>query len=196
MVEQKNISFKESRILSITGLFLGVGGLMSVVPEENIVVFIVNSLLAVIGGIIFYILWRQHRRHSKRYYSLLSYVMIIGLSVYFAVPLLRMFYGTYVFWIGIVFLVIVISLPYFRAERMAKGILKPSQHKFGKVYLTIFVLVLVFGSFLYINASATQSPDALTFSLFLFALSLMFLCVAPILLITPERMEELKKNRV
>ncbi|WP_370296565.1 hypothetical protein [Rossellomorea marisflavi] len=196
MAKQEYVSFKESRILSITCLFLFVGGLMSVVPQESLVVLIVNSVLALIGAAIFYTLWRLHHRHSKRYYSLLSYVMIIGLSVYFAVPLLRIFYGTYVFWIGIGFLVIVISLPSIQAERIAKGILNPSKNKFGKVYMIIFVLVLVFGSFLYINAGVTQSPDALTFSIFLFALSLMFLCIAPILLLTPERMEELKRNGV
>lgn len=193
MDKKTNVTFKESRIFSIVGLFVLVGGLMSVVPQESLIVFIINMVMAIIGGVIFYILWRLHNRHSKRYYSLLSYVMIIGLSIYFAVPLLRLFYGTYVFWVGILLVVIVIALPYIQAEKIAKGILNPSKNKFGKVYLVIFVLVLVFGSLLYINASATQSPDAFTFSIFLFALSLMFLCIAPILLITPERIEELKR---
>lgn len=89
------------------------GLLMSFIPEGNWFLFGVNSFIAFICMLIFIVLWQKHRQHSKRYFSLLSYVMLNGLAIYATIPILRMIYGTLTFWVGIIFLVVSCVFPYF-----------------------------------------------------------------------------------
>ncbi len=109
----KEVSFKESQIIRITLLLLGMGFLASVVPTISLPLFLFNALLALIAGALFYYFWKTTKHQSKRYFSLLSYVMINVLAIYFTIPLLRMYFLTMTFWIGVVMLIIMIVLPYF-----------------------------------------------------------------------------------
>ncbi|MEI5907456.1 hypothetical protein WAK64_10345 [Bacillus spongiae] len=189
----KIVTFKESRIIQTTFLLILMGFLTSFVPEENWMLLTFNMILALIGGLIFTMLWRRNRRHSVRYFSLLSYVMIVTLSFYFAIPLFRVFAGTFIFWLGLLLIIVMSIFPYIYSEKIAIGVQNPSKTGLGKVYLLFSSLIIGFGTILFFNANLSSNPDAFTVAIFSFMLALLFLFIAPILLITPQRMDELKE---
>ncbi|MBN8194430.1 hypothetical protein JI667_20065 [Bacillus sp. NTK074B] len=192
-MDNKIVSFKESRIFHTTFLLILVGFIFSFIPEENWLLFGINMGIASGCFLVFSLLWWQNRHHSKRYFSLHSYFMIVALSVYFAIPLFRVFAGTFVFWLGLLLIIVMSILPYIYSERIAIGVQNPSRTGLGKLYLLISALIIGYGTILFLNANLTANPDAFTISIFCFMLSLLFLFIAHILLITPKRMDELKK---
>ncbi|MFC4388025.1 hypothetical protein ACFOZ1_09420 [Gracilibacillus marinus] len=190
----KEVTFKESRIIATTLLLVGMGFLASVVPEVNLNLFLFNLFLAIIAFVLFYTFWRKLKFQSKRYYSLLSYVMTNTLAIYFAIPLLRLYFLTFTFWFGIGMLLIMIIVPYLYAKEIAFGVQKPYKSKLGKIFLIYTVLVMVFGISAYMGSLYHANADALVVAVVVFLLSLMFFFLAPILLIKPEEMDELMKK--
>ncbi|RCW65837.1 hypothetical protein [Saliterribacillus persicus] len=187
----KTVSFKESRIISTSVLLFGMGFLMSVIPDFNTPLMLFNFVLAGIATVLFYVFWKKHQHQSKRYFSLLSYVMIIGLGVFAAIPLLRVFYLELVFWFGVVMLAIMVLLPYLFAKEIAFGIQKPAKSKLGKVYLIFALLIIGFGATVYSHSLFTSNPEANVIAIFAFLLALLLFFTAPVLLIKPEDMDEI-----
>ncbi len=187
----KTVSFKESRIIGTSLLLFGLGFLGSVVPVISKSVILFNFVLAAIATVLFYVFWKKHQHQSKRYFSLLSYVMVIELGIFMAIPLLRVYYLEFVFWIGVVMLVVMVLLPYLFTKEIAFGIQKPAKSKLGKIYLIFALLIIGFGSSIYTHSLSTSNPQAnvIAILLSLFALSLFFL--APVFLIKPEDMDEI-----
>jgi hypothetical protein len=193
MEKNKTVLFKESRIIQTTFVLIIVGFIYSFVPKGNWLLLGVNMGLAGVCCVIFTFLWQNNRNHSKRYFSLLSYVMLIALSLYFTIPLLRMFFGTFLFWLTLLLLAACTLIPYFYAESIAKGVQNPSKGKMGKVYLIMSMLIVVFGTILIFYMNLQGSKDAFALALFSFIMAVLFLFIAPIFLITPERVKELDK---
>lgn len=108
----KEVSFKESRIIGTTILLLFFGFALSAVPKGNLVLLGFNLLLALFSGFLFYYFWKTKKHESKRYFSLLSFVMINVIAIYAAIPLLRIYFLTLTFWVGIVMIIIMVTLPY------------------------------------------------------------------------------------
>ncbi|MFC4388024.1 hypothetical protein ACFOZ1_09415 [Gracilibacillus marinus] len=190
----KEVTFKESRIIATTLLLVGMGFLMSVIPEGNLYLFLFNLFLAIIACVLFYTFWRKLKFQSKRYFSLLSYVMINTMAIYFAIPLLRLYFLTFTFWFGIGMLLIMIILPYLYAKEIAFGVQKPYKSKLGKIFLIYTVLVMVFGISAYMGSLYHANADALVLAVVAFLMSLLFFFLAPIMLIKPEEMDELMKK--
>ncbi|OAT84723.1 hypothetical protein A6P54_20870 [Bacillus sp. MKU004] len=63
----------------------------------------------------------------------------------------------------------------------------------GKVYLIMSMLIVAFGTILLFYVNLQGSQDAFVVALFSFGLAVLFLFIAPIFLITPERVKELDK---
>ncbi|OIU72681.1 hypothetical protein [Rossellomorea aquimaris] len=187
------VSFKKSRIVQTTFLLLLMGFLCSFVPEENWILLGFNVVLSLTIGFVFFLLWRYNRQNSKRYFSLLSYFMLVALSVFFSIPLFRVFADSFIFWIALFFLIAMAAIPYFISERIARGVQNPTKSALGRVYMITVPLIIGFGTILFLNANLSANPDAFTISIFLFFGAVFFLFIAPILLITPERMNELNK---
>src|SRR5690625_50454 len=135
------VTFQKSRIILTTVLLFFMGGLFSIVPEGNPIIFIINLSLSLISGIIFYIFWKKLKHDSKRYFSLLSFVMMNVLAIYFAVPLLRIYFLTIVFWSGLVILLIMNILPYLYSREIAFGVQKPYKSKIGRIYIIYTTLI-------------------------------------------------------
>jgi hypothetical protein len=187
------VTFKKSRIIQTTFLLLLMGFLCSFVPEENWILLGFNVVLSITMGVVFYLLWTFNQHNSKRYFSLLSYFMLVALSVFFAIPLFRVFADSIIFWLALIFIVAMAATPYFISERIAIGVQNPTITALGRVYIIIVPLIIGFGTVLFSNTNLSANPDALTISIFLFLGAIFFLFIAPILLITPERMNELNK---
>lgn len=188
---KKEVAFKESRIVGTTILLLGTGFLMSVVPEGNLPLLLFNTLLALLAGALFYYFWKTTKHESKRYFSLLSFVMLNVMAIHFAIPLLRIYFLTITFWIGIVMLAVMVILPYLYSREIAFGIQKPNKSKLGKIYLIYAVLVIIFGATAFMGSLYTSNPDAIVLAFFTFLLALLFLFISPVLLIKPAEMDEI-----
>ncbi|BAC15249.1 hypothetical protein ACFQ4N_15760 [Oceanobacillus iheyensis] len=189
----KKVSFKESRIFITTFLLLGTGFLTSAVPEGSLQIMTFNLLLALVAGVLFYYFWKKTKHKSKRYFSLLSYVMLNVMAIQLAIPLLRIYFLTLTFWIGVGMLIIMMTVPYFTSRKIAISIQKPGKSKLGKLYLLYVALVFLFGGSAYTNSIYTSNPDAIVIAVLGLLFSLLFLFVAPVLLIKPAEMDELTK---
>lgn len=189
----KPVPFKESRIFSTTFLLVLMGFLVSFVPDENWSLLAVNMGLAGLCSILFLVFWLKTKHESKRYFSLLSYVMIIALAIYFVIPFFRVFAGQLISWLGMVLIIIMILLPFLHRESIASGVVNPSKNPIGKYFFTVTALIIGFGVIFFATINFSENPDAITLSSFLFILSLILLFIAPVLLIKPSRVKELEK---
>ncbi|WP_156289397.1 hypothetical protein [Oceanobacillus salinisoli] len=187
---KKEVTFKESRIIGTTILLLGTGFLTSAIPKGSIPLFLFNSLLALIAGALFYYFWKTTKHNSKRYFSLLSFVMLNTASIHLAIPLLRIYYLTTTFWVGVIMLTIMLILPYIFSREIAFGIQQPSKSKLGKIYSIYVVLIIGFGTVAYIG-SLSISTDMIVLAIFAFLLALFCLFIAPVMLIKPKKMNEI-----
>ncbi|RCW65839.1 hypothetical protein [Saliterribacillus persicus] len=187
----KTVSFKESRIIGTSLLLFGMGFLMSVVPDISTPLILFNFVLAAIATVLFYVFWKKYRHQSKRYFSLLSYVMIIETGIFASIPLLRVYDSGFVFWFGIVMLITMVLLPYLFAKEIAFGIQKPAKSKLGKIYLIFALLIIGFGSSVYTVSLSTSDPDANVIAIFAFLCALLLFFIAPVFLIKQENMDEI-----
>jgi len=187
----KKVTFKESRVITTTILLFVTGAMFSIIPEGNPLFFIVNLSLAIIAGLLFYVFWRRLKHTSIRYFSLLSFVMINVFAIYFAMPLLRLFYPTFIFWIGIFILMVMNILPYLFSKTIAYGVQKPNKSILGRIYIVYAILIMLFGSVIYSNSLYTQHTDAFALAIVLFLFSILFFFLSPIMLIKPETMKKI-----
>ncbi|HLR71994.1 MAG TPA: hypothetical protein VK085_11285 [Pseudogracilibacillus sp.] len=185
------VTFQESRIFKTTILLFVAGGIFSIIPEGDAIFLIINLALSLIAGVLFYTFWKRLKHHRKRYYSLLSFVMINVLAIYFAMPLLRIYFLTTTFWIGAIILLVMNILPYLYSREIAFGIQKPNKSKLGKIYTIYTILILFFGSIAYSNGLVNQYTDALTIAIITFFISILFFFISPIMLIKPKEMDKL-----
>jgi len=185
------VTFQESRMIKTTILLFVIGGIISIIPEGDPIFLIFNLSLSLIAGVLFYVFWKKLKHHKKRYYSLLSFVMINVIAIYFAMPLLRIYFLTITFWIGVVVLLVMNILPYLYSREIAFGIQKPNKSKLGKLYIIYTILILFFGSIAYSNGLVTQHTDALTVAVITFLISILFFFISPIMLIKPKEMDKL-----
>jgi|SRR5690625_1154241 len=185
------VTFQESRMIKTTILLFVIGGIISIIPEGDPIFLIFNLSLSLIAGVLFYVFWKKLKHHKKRYYSLLSFVMINVIAIYFAMPLLRIYFLTITFWIGVVVLLVMNILPYLYSQEIAFGIQKPNKSKLGKLYIIYTILILFFGSIAYSNGLVTQHTDALTVAVITFLISILFFFISPIMLIKPKEMDKL-----
>lgn len=191
---KKEVPYKESRIIGTTILLLITGFLFSWIPDISIKLLVFNLSIALFSGCLFYYFWKITKHNSKRYYSLLSFVMLNVMSIHFAIPLLRIYFLTLTFWIGVVMLIIMITLPYLYSREIAVGVQKPYKSKMGMIYLIYSALIITFGATAYSNSLYTFNPDAFTLALLGFLIAILFLFISPALLIKPKEMDEIMKE--
>ncbi|WP_099156734.1 hypothetical protein [Virgibacillus ndiopensis] len=192
-MNQEEVLFKQSRVISTSILLCIVGFLMSFVPDVSWPLLGFNLLLATICAVVFVILWRTHRQHSKRYFSLVTYVMLNAIVIYASIPFFRVISGSsIIFWLAMIVEIVMLVVPYFYSENIAFGVTNPSKSKIGKVYIIYAPLVIVLGGIIYKAALLTQNPDAFGFSVFLYLLAILFLFLTPIFLIKPKRFKEIE----
>ncbi|QTC41022.1 hypothetical protein I7V34_18325 [Bacillus sp. V3] len=192
-MKNKTVTFKESRIIPTTFLLVLMGFLFSFVPDENWSLLALNIGIAGLCSILFFVFWLKTKHESKRYFSLLSYVMIIALAIYFVIPFFRVFAGQLISWLGMVLIIIMIILPFLNRESIATGFVNPSKNPVRKYFYTVFTLIFGFGVIFFSTINFSENPNAVALSSFFFIFALLFLFIAPIMLIKPSRVEELEE---
>lgn len=187
----KEVAFKDSRIIPTTFLLFFTGSMFSIVPEGNLVILVFNMSLSLLAGSLFFLFWRTTKHRSKRYFSLLSFVMLNVLAVYLAMPLLRIYYLSLTFWIGVIMLILMNTLPYIYSRKIALGIQKPTKSKMGIIYVIYLAFIFLFGGTAYANALYTSNTDAIVLAVISFLFSIFFFFVSPLMLIKPKEMDEI-----
>ncbi|UOQ49732.1 hypothetical protein MUN88_06540 [Gracilibacillus caseinilyticus] len=190
----KEVTSKENRIIGTTIMLFIIGFFTGSMPEISILLIIFNCSLAILSGLVFLNIWKKTKHDSKRYFSLFSYVMFNCIAIYFAIPFLRLNFLTISFWLGIIMLLLMVTLPYIYSREILFGVKKPNRSKLGKIYLIFSILVVVFGSSLF-RDSMYSDGNPMGVSIYTFMAACILLFLAPIMLINPNEEKERKRVR-
>lgn len=167
----------------------------SFIPEGTYLKWLcINFIIAVLLTAANQIIWTKTKQDSKRYFSLHSLVMLIGLSIYATFPLLKLLYPSVFFWILLAGLVLYTLFLFSKYDSIAGGLLNPQKKGFKLLLSTFFFIVFVSGSSIWGYMSATDAAPVNGVAIIMFFLGLFFLMVAPAMLVTPGRAEELTKG--
>ncbi|WP_433746776.1 hypothetical protein [Falsibacillus pallidus] len=193
-MDNKHVSFKESRIIQTFILIFFVGVMCSFVPRESMVMLYISLSLSILVLIIFFLLWRYNNHHSIRYFSLLSFVMLIALSFFFSMPLLRVFAGTFLMWLGFIVWVATGILSYIISEKIFLSISGSKKTKAGPIIFIVFMLLIGFGTLVVNYAHLTKQPNAIVVCIFCYLIGICLLYTSAALLTSPERADKLKRT--
>jgi len=187
------VPFSNNRIFITFTLFLMIGLPASFIPEETYLKWLlINFSIAVLLTVVNYIIWMKQKHESKRYFSLHSFVMMLGLAFYATSPILRLIYPSMYFWIlfgGLILYTVFLLSKY---DTIAGGLLNPRKKGFKLLVFSFFSIVFVAGSSIWGYMLATDAAPVNGVAIIVFFLGLFLLMVAPSMLVTPERAEELK----
>ena len=195
--ETKPVFFRD--IFGFLFLFLLFGVLISLFLGENLGDFvkwvILNSILAVLATLVIMIIWAFQKNNSKRYYSLLSFVMLWVLTFYTMSPIFKILFPSKYFWI-----LLSVTLGYMiflllNRIKISKGILNPREIWFKKlllIYLVVFSCFVI-GLFVYVNILNLYSGEMIAVAIFLYFVGFLFLSLSPVFLTTPEMAKKLKE---
>src|SRR5690625_6299898 len=125
-----------------------------------------------------------------------GYFFVKGFALFTCIPFLRIIYGHYFFWIAILLVLTVIVLSYIFVEKIIFSIRNPHKSLFGKIVITLMVLIMIFGNFLYertLRPSLTEQYDSpIVIYTFVFSIMMFFLYTG--LLLEPSRIECIVKK--
>jgi len=188
----KNVSFENNRIFITFTLFLLLGLPSSFIPEETYPKWLmINFIIAVFLTVVNYIIWTKQKHDSKRYFSLHSFVMMLGLAFYATSPILRLIYPSMYFWILLGGLILYTVFLLSKYEAIAGGLLNPRKKGFKILVFSFFSIVFVAGSSIWGYMLASDAAPVNEVAIIMFFLGLFLLMVAPSMLVTPKRAEEL-----
>lgn len=191
----KSVSFKNNRIFITFTLFLLLGLPSSFIPEETYPKWVlINFIIAVFLTVLNYIIWTKQKHDSKRYFSLHSFVMMLGLAFYATSPILRLIYPTMYFWILLSGLILYTVFLLSKYEAIAGGLLNPRKKGFKILVFSFFSIVFVAGSSLWGYMLASDAAPLNEVAIIMFLLGLFLLMVAPSMLVTPKRAKELTRG--
>lgn len=193
--EKVHVPFAQNRLFITFTLFLILGLPASFLPEEGFMKWlIINFLVAVLLTFVNYHLWKRHQDDSKRYFSLHSLVMMIGLAFYMMTPVFKGLYPSLYFWLLLFGLGLFVVFLFTKSEPIAEGILNPRRKGFKILLYTYFGIVFFSGSVLWGFMLTTDTAEWIVLAILLFFLGLIFVMISPAMLVTPERAIELRES--
>ena len=192
-IATNGVSFTNNRIFITFALFLLLGLPASFIPEETYLKWLlINFIIAVLLTVVNYMIWTKTKHDSKRYFSLHSFVMMLGLAFYATSPILRLIYPSMYFWILLGGLILYTVFLISKYDAIAGGLLNPRKKGFKLLVFSFFAIVFVAGSSIWGYMLASDAAPVNEVAIIMFFLGLFLLMVAPSMLVTPERAEELK----
>lgn len=148
--EKVYVPFANNRLFITFTLFLIIGLPASFIPEETYRRWlIINSTFAVALTVVNYVLWRQHKEDSKRYFSLHSLVMLLGLAFFSMAPIFKALYPSIFFWLLVIGLGLFMLFIFSKSERIAQSILNPRLKGFALVMYSYLSILFFAGSILW-----------------------------------------------
>jgi hypothetical protein len=192
MNEKVYVPFVNNRIFITFTLFLMLGLPSSFIPEETYPKWLlINFIIALLLTVVNYMIWTKQKHDSKRYFSLHSFVMMLGLAFYATSPILRLIYHSMYFWILLGGLILYTVFLLSKYDAIAGGLLNPRKKGFKLLVFSFFAIVFVAGSSIWGYMLASDAAPVNGVAIILFFLGLFLLMVAPSMLVTPERADEL-----
>ncbi|MEO4054207.1 hypothetical protein [Solibacillus sp. CAU 1738] len=190
----EHVSFAKNRVFLTLFLHLMLGFISSFMPEENIRFWLkVNIGLAILLAVMNYIIWLYHKRNSKRYFSLHSFVMFIGIIVFAMSPIFKGLYPTLYFWL---LLFLTVGLAFFlliKYKVVTKVIVNPQHHLFSSLLMLYVGILLLVGGVFWMYMLTVQTSSWVPVGIIFYFCALFFILIAPVMLATPEQVKEFKK---
>ena len=194
--EKAHVPFANNRLFVTLTLLLIIGMPMSFLPEETYLKWlIINIVVAIILTFINYLLWKKYQDDSKRYFSLHSLVMMLGMAFFAMTPVFKVVFPSIYFWLLLIGLVIFMAFLFSKSESIAEGFLNPRLKGFKIMMYTYFGIIFFAGSVLWAYMLATEAAPWVTLAIITFFIGLFFVMVSPAMLITPERAIELRNRK-
>lgn len=183
----------KNRVFITLVLHLVIGMMSSFAPEENIGFWMrIHILLAIVLGFLNYILWMIYKNDSKRYFSLHSFVMLMGLAYFMMAPAFRSLFPTVFF--GILLLVTIAFFVYllFKRDDVTRAFVNPQDAWFKKMVFSYCAVILVVGGILWAYMLGTASAPFTPVAIILFFIGIFFLMISPAMLSTSKQNEPVK----
>ncbi|MEO4054209.1 hypothetical protein [Solibacillus sp. CAU 1738] len=190
----EHVSFAKNRVFLTLFLHLVLGFGISFMPEENIAFWLkINISLAILLAITNYIIWIYHKENSKRYFSLHSFVIFIGIIFYLMSPVFKGLYPTIYFWL---LLILTLGLAVFlliKYKVVTKVIVNPQHYLFSSLLMLYVGILLLVGGVIWAYMLAVEPKSWIPVGIILYFIALFFVMIAPAMLATPEQVEKLEK---
>lgn len=191
-MDNKHVPFKQSRIFVTPILLFITGTITAFLPDVNWWFLAINLSLCVASGVAYYFLWRRFNKQSKRYFSLMSYIMLVVMGIHTALPFLRAVYGTVAFVLGIIIVLLMVVLPHVHLEKIAYGMINPSKSKVGKLFFLFCFVIFLLAPFVFFSIRTLSEKAMVPVLAFMLMVGLFFLLIAPVMLVKPDRIDEMK----
>ncbi|MFC4356254.1 hypothetical protein ACFO0S_14430 [Chryseomicrobium palamuruense] len=160
--EKVFVPFSNNRLFITFTLFLILGLPASFIPEETYGRWLmINTAVAVVLTVVNYILWRKHKEDSKRYFSLHSFVMLLGLAFFTMAPIFKGLFPSVFFWMLLIGLTLFILFLFSKSENIAQSLLNPRLKGFSLIMYSYLGVVFFAGSVLLAYMLVANPPRIL-----------------------------------
>ncbi|MBP3040280.1 hypothetical protein J9303_12375 [Bacillaceae bacterium Marseille-Q3522] len=195
--EEKTLKvFFSGNINSVIFLNLFFGTLASLIPSGTWVIFIIAVFITVIETIIGWI-WFSGIKNKVRYNSLIAFLTIITSGFFWVIPLLRITYGTILFWGMLLIYLTIFVYTLYKRELLFKAFYRPEKSRLAKGVLIITGVVFVIGSLLYRNGQEliistflNNQQEGVAVSLIFYIFGLIFTFISSIFLKHPDKIKK------
>jgi xanthine/uracil permease len=165
----------------------------SAIPEEDFLIwFPINLVIEAL--IIFQLLrlWKRYKNKPQHYYTIQVYWMLIGLSFFAMLPIVKIMYYTASFWPVLILTVLLFFYAHFIREKIAEVFVNPKKKRQLHLW-PVFLCILVFIGILIMAILRAESyhPN-LGIAILLYMIGGMMAFVATPFSVSGERLEELK----
>lgn len=192
----ERVTFKENYVFITLFSHLFLGFLVSFMPEENVVIWlIINCSIAILAAVLNFIIWTFQKHDSKRYFSLHSFVMLMVIVYYFMSPIFKTLFPTIYFWLLLVATIGPLTFLLFKRDVVLRELLFPKQTWFKDFLLLAFFFVCIIAVLLRAYILAFETGSFMVVASISYFIALFIMLIAPGLLSTEERVEQLKQNK-
>lgn len=199
MLKNKNskvVSFKNNRVIITMIVHVLIGLLFSLAPVGNIGLWMgINLALAIVFALVNYMLWLFHKNNSKRYFSLHTFVMLLGVAYYMVAPSFRGLYPSIFFWLLLLVTIALVGFLIIKYDAVANAFINPGDSRFVKILGVYGVIIFIAGGVLWTYMNAMETGSFAPVAIILYFIGIFLMMVAPLMLATPERIKELEKPR-
>ncbi|QCR31545.1 hypothetical protein [Lysinibacillus sp. SGAir0095] len=190
------VRFENNRIIITFFVHVMIGGLCSFAPDGNIWLWLgINLALALVFALVNYMIWNVHKNNSKRYFSLHTFVMLLGIAYYMMTPAFRGLYPSIFFWLLLFITIVLIGFLIIKYDAVTNAFVNPGDSWFIKIVVIYGSIVFISGGLLWAYMNATETGPFAPVAIILFFIGIFLVMIAPIMLATPERVKELEKQR-
>lgn len=194
--DSKFVEFKNNRVFITLFVHVIIGLLCSFAPEGNVRLWNgINLALAIVFALVNYIIWLFHEKDSKRYFSLHTFVMLLGIAFYMMSPAFRALYPSIFFWLLLLVTLVLVGFLIIKYDAVTNAFVNPGDSWFIRILVVYGGIIFVAGGLLWAHMNVTETGPFAPVAIILFFIGIFLMMIAPIMLATPERVKELEKPR-